>query len=760
MKDKHPILANGQYYIDPLMKKTYGGEIEYPHEYEDAKIKLTQDITNIQSAITDSDEIFADQKVVCIRLEPKFEAKSYAPSSLVAGTDMKMIGGRKYKIDAASDEKGKLYFIRATDDELEQLKTKISTGQKDHVKKWKNQICTIKSIDLLQPGEKSLGFPESWEEGDVEVVMHPLGYEEKDVIDEFFATTGLNKEMAAIRSYDDGLTFLCVHMNLETRQAAEKYNPLRSIKPINDELDDSLRFSSMVAPAPQLPTDVIRSDIKVGVFDGGVQNGTRLLDPYVINYDMVSGQPTTVGLDHGSGVCGAVLYGNLCGKTEHDKVDNPVVSVESFRVFPTEKTGDADADWQMYSTIDVIEKVVSTRKDIKLFSLSFGPKGTIIDDEINRFTYVCDKLTYDVDEGEVNPLFCVAAGNDGKLEEPFNRVQSPSDMVNGIGVGAYTFSPLNDKYRAPYSCIGPGREGAKIKPDLLEFGGSVERPFIALKTNNEVEGVLGTSYAGPVVAGKIGRLMAASDQIVPHFGRALLIHNAESDGCEGNVEEGFGYCVEDVEELLNCPDNKVTILYEGEITSSASVRLPIFMPEISGVKGNARIRWTICTVVNPNLNDPDAYTNNCIEDTLYPNEMKFTFRKTGHKEEKINFLLQEDVERAAQLLKAGYRKSDLPISKPAKRSFREADLRNSDFKWDTIIRKEVSMRCNSFLNPFLSLHAIGRDEFEHETIRYFVVITVDAPNVEGSLYDHILQTYPELVPIQIQNVNRVMAKVE
>jgi len=70
------------------------------------------------------------------------------------------------------------------------------------------------------------------------------------------------------------------------------------------------------------------------------------------------------------------------------------------------------------------------------------------------------------------------------------------------------------------------------------------------------------------------------------------------------------------------------------------------------------------------------------------------------------------------------------------------------------------MRCNSFLNPFLSLHAIGRDAFEHEKIRYFVVITVEAPNVDGSLYDNILQEYPELVPIQIQNMNRVMATVE
>ena len=63
--------------------------------------------------------------------------------------------------------------------------------------------------------------------------------------------------------------------------------------------------------------------------------------------------------------------------------------------------------------------------------------------------------------------------------------------------------------------------------------------------------------------------MAASDQIVPHLGRALLIHNGESDGCEGNVEEGFDYCVEDVEELLNCPDNKVTILYVSTCTVSS-----------------------------------------------------------------------------------------------------------------------------------------------------------------------------------------------
>ena len=46
-------------------------------------------------------------------------------------------------------------------------------------------------------------------------------------------------------------------------------------------------MSSMVAPAPKLPDTIMKSSIKVGVFDGGVQSGTKLLDPYVDNYDMV-----------------------------------------------------------------------------------------------------------------------------------------------------------------------------------------------------------------------------------------------------------------------------------------------------------------------------------------------------------------------------------------------------------------------------------------------------------------------------------------
>lgn len=80
------------------------------------------------------------------------------------------------------------------------------------------------------------------------------------------------------------------------------------------------------------------------------------------------------------------------------------------------------------------------------------------------------------------------------------------------------------------------------------------------------------------------------------------------------------------------------------------MKLPIFAPGISEIHGNADIKWTICTVVNPNINDPDAYTNNCIEDTFYPNDMRFPFRK-GTSEKKLNLLKDADIVVAREINK-------------------------------------------------------------------------------------------------------------
>lgn len=186
-------------------------------------------------------------------------------------------------------------------------------------------------------------------------------------------------------------------------------------------------------------------------------------------------------------------------------------------------TRDAESVHGMYETIDQIEAVVAERKDIKLYNLSFGPKEPILDDNISRFTYALDRLTYNVEEGEINPLFCTAVGNDGNRGEYLNRIQTPSDMVNGLAVGAYTYNLFGEKIRADYSSVGPGREGAKTKPDLLEFGGSQERPFIVVGRGNDKVGIsAGTSLATPVATGKIGQMMGTFTINYSTFGTNII----------------------------------------------------------------------------------------------------------------------------------------------------------------------------------------------------------------------------------------------
>jgi hypothetical protein len=263
-----------------------------------------------------------------------------------------------------------------------------------------------------------------------------------------------------------------------------------------------------------------------------------LLSGYVKSVDCVPTMPASEYIAHATGVCGAVLHGNLAGKGRHDILPVPCVSIDSYRVLPLQ---DAN-DFELYEAIDAIEEVVKNSPSTKLYNLSFGSTGAIVDDSISRFTYVLDRLTYDVPEGAVNPLFCIAAGNDGDLDDPFNRIQSPADMVNGLGIGAYAYQSDGTKTKAPYSCVGAGREGAKVKPDFLEFGGSVDRPFVLVGTApNTLATSIGTSFASPMAIGKIGKLMARSESIIPHIGRTLLIHNAEiSDGLS-QEEQGYGF---------------------------------------------------------------------------------------------------------------------------------------------------------------------------------------------------------------------------
>lgn len=753
---KHPIIANGEINAEPVSKALGGGPKQMPRGYFEAKQRIINALDVLTQDIAEGEEVFLDERIICIRLEPKFEAKSYIPSALInamSSGSSKIVGGRKYTVYGDERElSAKLYFVRTTDSGINQLKATLQNGDRDNVEQWQQQIRSIHTINLLKPDEKIMGFADDWQAGTVEFVLHPLPSSTEDEISAFFIHSGINADNARIKTYDDGITFISASCTSENVQRVKEYNPLRAVHPMGSISVTPMR-NVAGSLCPSVHPSSAKPDIHIGVFDGGADDSHPLLNGYVTAVDGSTEPAMHELLEHGTGVCSTILYGNLAGKKGSDVLDPPCVSVVCYRVLPIHDYHDYD----LYEVIDFIENVVPNSQETKLYNLSIGPVGAIVDDSISRFTYALDKLAYEVPDGIENPLFVVAVGNDGELPPTFNRIQSPSDIVNGLGVGAYTYDANGKKAPTSYSCVGPGREGAKTKPDLLDFGGSLDHPFIVPSLDHtSLCATAGTSFSAPMVTGKIGKLMAMSTCVSPHMGRTLLIHNAEIDNSIPKDNQGFGFCAENVSDILECTDKHVTIMYSGIILPSQFLSLPIFAPRINEMHGNVSITWTVSVVVAPYANDPDAYTNNCLEDVFAPHSMTFNFTKSGMAPQKINLLDDAKIPLVRNLIDSGYKQSSVPVSHPAKRVWDEDDLRAVDLKWDTIIHKGVSMRSSSLFNPTLTLHALGRNGFETEKIRYNVVVSIDAPRYEGSLYDSILQTYQNLTPIEIRNINRLI----
>lgn len=405
MSDPLPILAHGESYAQPVQKKTGGGSKPRPHEYEEARNRLLANIGAVSRQMQTDPDSYLEEKVVCIRMEPKFEAKSYAPSSVLTSSDeLQVIGGRRYKTGNVQPQKNsndedageqlefaKLYFLRTTSKGLADFENALRTGSNES-DAWRNEVMSIRSFDLLEPGEKILGFDAEWKEGLVEAVLHPLQESAEDAVDLFCKAAGLGRDEIEVRSYKDGVTFIAAQLSREATMAAARINPLRTVHPMGRIAFEPIR-SAMSAPAPQVAAAQNVPPVTVGVFDGGCNPNVPLLSGYVNAHDAVASLPDQDGIDHGTGVCGAVLHGELSGKGASDVLPAPEVKVESFRVLPPSDPIDID----LYESIDAIEYVVGHNPDIQLYNLSFGPAGPILDDDISRFTYALDVLSYNRD---------------------------------------------------------------------------------------------------------------------------------------------------------------------------------------------------------------------------------------------------------------------------------------------------------------------------------------------------------------------------
>ncbi|MCO7126140.1 S8 family peptidase [Sporolactobacillus shoreicorticis] len=752
--DYLPIIGSGENLIEPISKTFFGGQPAYPRTYGEAKNRIKTQLSVVRRNLANVPmEKRMDDFVITLRLNEKFLAKSYVPETLFKQAKFQNIGSRRWVFEENEEKKySKLHFLMLNNNVLTRFEQILDTNESQIPDNFKNDIRKIEQISLLSKNEVVQGFSGEWDEGTVEFVLHPYGKNTDKMIDKFklnLQKLGVDTDRLKIKTYAGGPTFVSAQVKKNVINGIADFNPLRTVHPLKVNFFPELRSNVADINLLYPPKAEQVSQIKVGIFDGGIDESHPFLKNFTHQNKSISSFAISDGIKHGTAVAGVALYGDLNQYEAKSRLIDPIVYVESFRVLPVSDPTDFD----LYEVIDFIEKVVPERHDIDVYNLSFGPVGPILDDEITRFTFSLDTLAWND-----RKLFVVAVGNDGERPAPLNRIQAPSDIVNGLSVGAYTFNQTSSKLeRASYSCIGDGREGCKVKPDLCAFGGDQHFPIHLLNASDSNFKWLaaGTSFAAPIVAAKAAELLGRCPRFNPLVARALLINSAINPN-KVDKEIGYGFLNQSVDDILRCDRNRVNIIYSNSMNPKGLAKLPIPLPLNANITTTIKISWTIAILSKTNNSHTEDYTESAIEDTFYPHDRKYKLSNTGiNKSIEVN--IDTDSTTIEEYIQKGYKLSTLPVSKTPEKYQTEL-ARREELKWDTVVKRWKSMRPLSLHNPFLVLHALGRDG-SNDRMDYAVVVTIDIPKYTGNLYEDILNEYRVLEPVKIKNRNDVMISI-
>lgn len=629
---------------------------------------------------------------------------------------------------------------------------------------WDN-VREFEEIRLPNRGELVRSLPEEEEHGAGEMlvwesVLHPaparveaLRHRTEDQI--FEKWTALVEDLggevrADYRRLVGGLTFVPVALPVEAIEEAIAFNPLRAIRPMPKLRPISvgvLRQVAGTAPEPSSATAPL-SELRIGVFDGGIDPDCPYVAPFVTSYEP-SSEPANADLVmHGSVVTNTVLYGG----TSQGQLPEPEVGVDHHRVLPVpSEHADVDLNW----ILDRIVEAVHQHR-YPVVNLSLGPDIPVDDDEPHRWTAELDALTL-----QVGTLFVVAAGNNGEADEflGLNRVQVPSDMANGVGIGAVETRDRTSWNRASYSAVGPGRYGGRVQPVGVSFGGSAAEPFRGISLNGTLVESMGTSFAAPLVTHALGGGLATIRDASPQLLRALVAHSAERRSRHHSmVEHGYGRIPERLDELFECPPHRVTVVYQDVLQRDELVAFEI--PFADGIASDERIqlKWTLAFPAPVDPTDAVDYTLAGVETVFRPHSRIHSLSKPGTSQRSIVLNIDDEYDRVMDLLDEGYQPSTHPVSHPTTTFRTEQNLRESG-KWEALLQQRVSRKASQLSAPRIDLKYLARaggqlQRDDVDDLPVALIVSLTAPRAVD-LYDRTRAEFGVLAPLVTRAFVRV-----
>ncbi|WP_270322163.1 S8 family peptidase [Weissella confusa] len=708
---KGQILKNGEL-LQIDIRKSGGGKSKVRPRYEDVEERLISEFNTFHQAVNDrGDEIMGNTVVARVKLAEGFVAPSYEPNKFFEKMDMEVLGSNvEINTDSATEQR--VEYVSIQKNAVPNLTTKLrfaaKNGKRGHVG-FKNDVSIIDSFEF-KPDIDVSELENGWD-GRKPIEISIFSIDDESSIRDFFSEKFPFVSDFRIRTINDLVDspfFMFAEMTIgEVRSLAT----LNSVRALNTAEMRSTRTNSP-DPVPAIlkaPNTANKESLPiVGVFDGGIEMHKFFND--LVNQDLVDETifpKSDEWMSHGSAVAGMAIYGDIRDLFDdntgiYQGEIHPKVRVYDLRVVGSGTTIDA--------AVDYIQNVVPKLDNVNVFNISFGPERIISDNNISFFTAVLDVLAYKYDK-----IFVIAVGNNGENIPPYNRVQEPADAINALSVGSFTYTGNEGWAVASYSASGPGREAAKVKPEVLEYGGDPDENIVTLG-DSQFSAYFGngTSFSAPVVARKLAQLMSMSLDITPLLAKALLVH--ESIPSENGVDarHGFGKVPDNVGSMLVNTDDKITVLYDTVIDSKDVSAFEIPIP----VNLNAtdyKVKWTVATMVEPNPNSSDAYSNTAVLDTVHFD-------------------------------------SNHPVSAVNKEKYKDEHvLRKTDMKWDTIVRKSsVKKRSMGIVRPRIKIQNFDRGN-ELKPTKFGIVLTIESFGNTAPLEDAVTNEFGVLQPITLSN---------
>lgn len=667
-----------------------------------------------------------DYGVARMMINPSFIARSFFPAAMLRSLHLESLGSRTVEVTPAKWAKKRPpvscttteFFIagkRRAFRELNQW-----TRQIDKESKEAGDLTHVEHFSAFTPDDRVVGPQLSGNEI-FEIGLHLHPGELRSFVQQSFESFAkdIGAKIHPDLSFTAGnLWFIPAQCPSDAIHKLAQFTFVRVIRPMPRLRGVRPRpRSGRVKVDCSLPVEQpLSSEPKVAILDGGLPEKHQV-QPWLRSYRILDPEADDdpEGPEHGLGVTSAFLFGPIAPGS---LASRPYSYVDHLRVLDNDSI--FEDPLELYRTLGFVEEVLLSRQ-YQFVNLSLGPDLPIEDTEVHAWTSVIDELLSDG-----STLMTVAVGNNGDLDRESGnaRIQVPSDCVNSIAVGASGDTKAGWQ-RAFYSAIGPGRSPGVVKPDLLAFGGSGANYFHVLSPGTKPELVpeVGTSFAAPyLLRHAVGIRAILGDGLSPLAIKALLIHNAETDGHD-KFEVGWGKVPEDLMQTITSPEGVARIVYEGELKPGKYLRAPLPLPD-EGLTGKIRLGATFCFASPTDPQDAAAYTRAGLEIVFRPNVGK---------------------------TKEGQTNADSRGFFDMKKYDTEAERRSDHGKWETVLHSEKNMLGRGLNNPHFDIHYHAREggasTRRAEKIPYALIITVKAPR-HADLFNEILRAYAKtLVPI-------------